>query len=168
MTTDANTEVVKHTPKTKNSRIAQALLACGGDILLVKEKLNTALARANENPITEVEIIQAFLEEASSSTEVQDNIKALLMLNFLQILTECKQHLQSSMADATYSDLIRTIQMVIGGMAQLFPQQPQQASNVQVDILQQFGAGQAKERVLARLETYAKVDEKYGTDADTP
>jgi hypothetical protein len=158
---------VIHNPKTKQSRIARALLACNGDLLLVKEKVNLARAKANEDPITEVEIIEAFLQEASSSNDIQDNIKALLMLNFLQILTDCKSHLQSAMADATYSDLIRTIQMVITGMAQLMPQQPQAQTNVQVDLLQQFGAGQAKERVIARLETYAKVDEKYGADSDT-
>jgi len=145
---------------THSSRLAKSLLAAGGDIKLVKEKLNRSLP-PNTPAITESEILDAFISETTSSTDMMDSIKALMLLNFLQILTELRSQLSSAMPDFTSADLIRTIQMMISGIAQLLPPPAAPQQNTQVNLLQQFGADSARERVVARLDTYAQLEGKY-------
>lgn len=167
MTTDVAVNQPATTEQSLNSKLAKSLLATGGDIKLVREKVNRNLP-AGHQPVTEAEILDAFISETTSSTDMVDSIKALMLLNFLQILTELRGQLSSAMPDFSSADLIRTIQMMISGIAQLLPPPTVTQQAPQVNLLQQFGADGVRERVIGRLETYAQLEGKYAEGNSTP
>lgn len=153
--------------QSQDEKLANMLIAAGGDVALVAEKLNTRLAHG-QSPVSSIDILDAFMNAVSNNVQVQSNVKALLLLNFLQILNECRSHLSAALPDFTSSDLIKTIQMVIEGIVQLQPPPAKAAEGTGINIWQQFGGDQARERVISRLETYKKIDDAYSNDQATP
>lgn len=143
---------------TKESKLANALLASGGDVALVAEHYNRR--HEVDDHISPTEILEAFLVEVTNNIQVQDNVRAMLLLNFLQLLTDVKQQMSQALPDFSSSDLIKTVQLIVEGVSKLLPQQAVDAQP-NVNIWQQFGGDQARERVQQRIETYRKLDEAY-------
>lgn len=146
-----------------DEKITTLLLAAEGDLKLVKERINYRL-KDGEPQITEADVLSAFLSNAATTVQVADSIKALMLLNYLQMLKEARSALTMAMGSdtLTLSEVNKTIQMIIAGVADMLSQAPVQNNNT-VNLLQAFGVEGASDRVRARLETYAKVDERYGS-----
>jgi len=142
---------------TLDKTLSSALIASGGDVALVVERYN--IARPTE-PISAPDVLDAFINTASTNTSVQSDIKSMLMLTLLQILTECKTHLSQSLPDFSPTELFRTIEKAVEGITQLMPQAPAPATT-QVNLLQQFDTSHARERVAAKLEGYQQIEAQY-------
>ncbi len=84
------------------------------------------------------------------------------------MLHEARKALSAALGGdhVSLGEVTKTIQMIIVGVAEMLPQAPVQNNNT-VNLLQAFGVDGASDRVRARLETYARVDEKYGNGEDT-
>lgn len=149
----------------KNESIVNALIASGGDIVLVAEQLNMNL-EPGQKRYQPTEILELFIGSvADTNSNTANNIRAMLLLNLLSILTQAKEHLNASLSEFTASEILRTIQLVVEGISQLLPQQPvaQSNSSVNVNFLNNFQneAESARNRVASRMETYNKLDTEY-------
>jgi len=165
VTTTAPIQQQQQLATLNTQELAQALVACNGDLRLVSEQL------AIKHPdlhITDRMVLEAFLKEATVSLEMQNSVRALLLLNFLQILNEAKDQLNSSIINFTPGEVLQTIKMVVEGITQLLPQPAadKSAGGTQINFLQQFGASEARNRVEAQLATYAAVQEGFSPNSD--
>lgn len=138
------------------TELASALIAANGDLKLVKETTG----------YNERQILEAFLREAATNIDTQNSIKSYVLLNFLQILTEVKDQLIGSIDGFSAHELISTIKMIVEGIGNLLPQQPQGAQPTNINLFQQFGGDQARDRIEARLETMRKLEGQYTAQTD--
>lgn len=123
--------------------IANAVIACGGDVRLVAEQLSERGIN-----VTPQIVLEAFMAQASS-TKIQDSVKAMILLGFLELLTDLKDHAKAAMADFSPSEIMSTMKMVVEGIAQMMPQPVAQPANV--NLFQNFGMDQARSKVEAQL-----------------
>lgn len=143
-------------PLPDDTTIANALIASGGDILLVTERLNSILPDNAASKVDASQVLEAFLRQAAN-IDIQNSVKALLMLNLLEILNQAKGQLIAAMGEFSGSELLRTVQLVVEGVTSLMP--PPAASGPTINLLQQFGGDQAVDRVSAKLQQYRQLDE---------
>lgn len=155
----------KHSLAVNNESIVNALISSGGDIALVTEKVNMSLP-PDTKPIQEHEVLEAFIEAVSiPDSTAQNNIRAIMLLQLLSILTETKNQLQVKLDDFSPAEILRTMSMVIEGISTLMPAPAaaQQQNGTNINFISQFNneAQSARNVIEHRMETYRKLGEAY-------
>jgi hypothetical protein len=147
--------ILTTTTEDVDTTLAKALVASGGDVKLVLDQV-----RAQGLMVDEGDVLLAFLKE-SNKTEVQDGIKSLIMLNFLKILVEAKDHMISGMSEFSPNELIKTISTIVEGLASL---RPTTESGPQINLYQKFGADESRDRIAQALQPY-KIENAFDEES---
>lgn len=150
----------KEETKAKDIALSQLLVAAEGDIALVIERYN--YGRPKDDEIGRVDVLQSFLNVAASSDDIQNAIKASMLLSFLEILRVTKDNLITALPDFEGPAILRTFRDVTQAIVSVLPQtQPTIVNQNNVNVLQQYEPDQARNRVLERLSTIKEISDRY-------
>lgn len=142
--------------------LSQLLVAAEGDMQLVIERYN--YSRPEDDKINKVDVMQSFLNVAASSEDIQNAIKASMLLSFLEILRVTKDNLITALPEFEGPALLRAFRDVTEAIVKILPQtQPTIVNNLTNNVLQNFAPDEARNRVLDRLNTIKKISDRYPT-----
>lgn len=127
-----------------------AVISSEGDIALAAERLSTPTQVINA-----YDVRQGFINEVMQSPARLSGIRALALLQSLQLMAELRNHFVGGLADFSPSELLKALDVVSHSIAELTTPPQQLLSGDSGGNTYNFNGNEVVDRLASRLAQYA-------------